>query len=172
VRPDYSSGSESVESGCAQPSNTESEKSDLLFAEPPPVAPGAGDHIHDDSRGRVAPAIVAGAAGGLGSAEEHGDIAAERGDLRAMPLRTGVDTWNLPDANGMLKYSRNNNFLGAHCPLGGCELIDGERFARPHGPGPCRLNRQVNKRPIGILGRWLSIAYTSTVAVAISIDGY
>jgi hypothetical protein len=143
ARPDYSSGSSSGsdsvhshESEAIAPATPEGPAPATPQSPPPlpapmtPVlegAPGAAPELAEDG---VRPAVVE-------------------------PVRVGVDTWHLPGNSGMLKFSRNNRLLAAHCPFGGTELIDGVRHAKPHGPGPCRLNRHCDKAPIGMLGRWL-----------------
>ena len=83
---------------------------------------------------------------------------------RAPPVRRGVDTWIVPLSmgGGFLKRSYNGGRwqLAAHCPLGGCDMLDGVSVPRPHGPGLCRLNAVTSKSPIGLFASWLLCAST------------
>ena len=95
---------------------------------------------------------------GTSEDEDPRDGAEDQAANRAAPPgRPGVDVWNIPHL-GTLRYQRqaNRRILGAHCPLGGSERVDGVWIPRPHGPGPCRLNRVISKRPVGFLGAWLN----------------
>ena len=64
-----------------------------------------------------------------------------------------VTTWQMPHEMGNIKLSPMQRNFGAHCPLGGIDPDKG--LARPHGPGPCRLNKTGNQPVIGYLGAWL-----------------
>ena len=69
-----------------------------------------------------------------------------------------IVTWHLPDGQGTIKLEKARKRFGAHCPLGGVEIIGGVRVPRAHGPGPCRLNRVAAKHPLGLLGAWCVVA--------------
>ncbi len=136
-KPDYSSGEESASTGSEKPkSDLDTDDEAFLVS----VAVGRGIRGRGRARGR-----------GRG----RGRSALAPG-VPCVPC--GVDHWEAAGL-GTFRFSIGSGLLGAHCPLGGTYLDShGKVQSRPHGPGPCRLNRTMAKKPIGMLAAWLAAA--------------
>ena len=94
-------------------------------------------------------------------AKKPGPGGAPKAAAKARAGHVGHDeivTWDLPHSMGRIKFEKHRERFGAHCPLGGTDIVDGVHVPRPHGPGACRLNRVAWKHPAGLFGAWLLCA--------------